>query len=153
MRIGMYMDLWVPAQHGLQHIGQKIRGQPLDAGQSDLSALDALQLGQLDRRPLLILEYGDDVLGEYLARLRQAQPAWQAVEQRQASLLLQVQQLAIDGRSIDVQLPRRRPDRSGPAYRVEVPNGLGVNAHTPPLHGRSVDDHYDCSLFIISYTV
>ena len=60
------------------------------------------------------------MIGQHFARGRQSQPARQPFEEWRADFLLELEQVAIDGRGSDVQAGGRLPDRTGSRDLVEI---------------------------------
>jgi len=94
-----------------------------------LAALQAAQHVQLVLQPFGILQHMGGMAGEQLAGRRELQAAAQALEQRKAQFLLQLDQLAVDGRGIDEQLACGAAYRSVAADGVEIKQAASVNVH------------------------
>lgn len=113
-------DVRVAFAHRLEHAGQQVAGHRFDGGDLHMAGAQALQRVQFGTHALHVLQDHGDVAREDLPGSGQAQAAGQAVEQRRADLVLQLEDLPVHRRRGDVQAPRGFADRMAAANHVEV---------------------------------
>ncbi|MNY34360.1 hypothetical protein D3C86_1686950 [compost metagenome] len=102
-----------------------------------MAAVQALHGVELGAHPLKILQHHGHVTGEDFTGGRQAQAAGQAVEQRGADFVFQLEDLPVHRRGSDIQAPRRFADGVAVADHVEIVDGRRVEAQFA-AHGGGV---------------
>ena len=117
-----------------QHVGQDRDGQALDCRHAQQAALQTLERSEFIERRLVALGGGAQAAQQDGSRRRQHQSPPRPVEQRDAELVFELDQLAADGRGRDVEAAGGRAHRAGLGYRHEIAVANGDQCGFLPGH-------------------
>src|SRR5690242_20097925 len=103
MDVGGERHQRIAAIEARQHVRQEFGDGAFDDGDRDMAATEAAELLELGASPAIVLLPAAHALDQDLARRGKAEATRQALEERRAELVLELQDLSVDRRWRDVE--------------------------------------------------
>jgi hypothetical protein len=123
----------VALHRGVDDIGHQLLGRRMRDREVDVTAPQRPQVGDLGQRVVEVALAAPDRGQHDLAGAGQLHAAGQAIEQRGADLLLEVEHLLVHRGGREVQRLAGLADRAAPRDLVETAERLGHGGHRPSV--------------------